>query len=325
MPITQFWQQRIMLTFCVHQGEEKTEQATPRRKERAYKEGQIAVSHELSRALVSALLLFVWMYYLPTLDIKLCMTDPTTFFRPLIVFGVVVLLINGCVTGIQTKFHHKPLKLNFNLIKPPFSNFSQAINSAFLSIAKIACIGLLFYYLVLHRTTTIVKYAQLDTISLYHVVNYIMSPFLYALVLCHFALGIADYIWKYMQNKQQLRMSKYEVKREMIEQEGNPAIKFKRKQFHEKLAHNMSLSDATIVITNPTHLAVALYWDGTDNPPALIAKTDHDIKGFASQASCAPCVRVPAVSRGLYRELEPGDYVSEKYYDDLAEVMTQNL
>lgn len=258
---------------------------------------------------------------LPFWDWRARLASPAMLAH-LLPVAAAILAISVCVTGIQTRFYPKPLKLNFQLFNPPFGTASQALNALALPVAKIACIACAFYYLVQARIIEVVKYAQLNTTSLYQVVDYILSPFLYAMVLCSVVIGIADYFWKYLQNKQKLRMSKYEVRREMIEQEGNPTIKFKRKQFHEKLARRPSLSEATLVVTNPTHFAVALYWDGTDMPPVVIDKAEGDVASFVAQVNGAPVVRVPTVARGLCQDVGSGEYITEKYYDSVAKILT---
>ncbi len=151
---------------------------------------------------------------------------------------------------------------------------------------------------------------------------------LMAAILAMLAIAIADYFyqrWEYFKN---LKMTKQEVKDEYKQQEGDPAIKGRlRKLRNEKARRRMmaQVPTATVVITNPTHYAVALRY--TDDMPApklvakgldLIAKRIRDV----ATENFVPIVENPPLARALYTTVELDDLISPDLYRAVAEVIS---
>jgi flagellar biosynthesis protein FlhB len=154
---------------------------------------------------------------------------------------------------------------------------------------------------------------------------------LWAAALVGLVLGAVDYFFVRRAWLARHRMSKDEVKREMRESEGDPEVKAARRRAHqEALAGSMiaAVKDATVLIVNPTHLATALrYQDGDDEAPLVIAHGEGDLAQRLIEAAHAygvPVVRDVPVAHAL-RELELGAEIPEALYEAVAEVLRELL
>jgi len=143
------------------------------------------------------------------------------------------------------------------------------------------------------------------------------------------ALGILDYGYQYWEFRKSLRMTKQEVKQEHKQQEGSPEVKQKRRQRARELARRRkALKDvpmADVVVTNPTHFAVAIKYEaGADSAPKVIAKgadlLAQRIKVIAKQSS-VPMVENRPLARTLYATVDVGKTVPPELYQAVAEVL----
>jgi flagellar biosynthesis protein FlhB len=140
-------------------------------------------------------------------------------------------------------------------------------------------------------------------------------------------VAAVDYGLQRYRHERDLRMTKEEVKREHKESEGDPQHKSARKRLHQELTeHDMvqQVSQADLVVVNPTHLAVALRYDDRRDPaPRVVAKGQRlvaaRIKEVARQAR-VPIFHDVGLARALH-ELEPGDEIPEALYDAVADLL----
>jgi flagellar biosynthetic protein FlhB len=123
-------------------------------------------------------------------------------------------------------------------------------------------------------------------------------------------------------------MSKEDIREEFKEVEGNPQIKSRIRQIQRQMARNRMMQDvkkADVVITNPTHLAVALGYDASVNvAPVVLAKgrdkTAQKIKEIAEEADI-PIVENKPLAQVLYKSVEVGEMIPEELYHAVAEVL----
>jgi len=142
------------------------------------------------------------------------------------------------------------------------------------------------------------------------------------------ALAIPDYLFQRRQYMESLKMSKEEVKEERKMQEGDPLVKGRlRERMRELLSRNMAANvpKADVVITNPTHYAIALEWDREKMAaPTVTAKGLDEIaqriKRIAAESG-VPLVENRPLARALYADVEIGDAIPEKYYQAIAAVL----
>jgi type III secretion protein U len=125
-----------------------------------------------------------------------------------------------------------------------------------------------------------------------------------------------------------LRMSRRDIRQELKENEGDPYIKSRRRQLHQEWAQqNMlqSVRQSSVVVTNPTHIAVALMYEpGETDLPVVTAKgEDHeaDLIRKAAEEAGVPIMRNVALARGLNEKIEIDDYISSEFFQAVAEVL----
>lgn len=141
-------------------------------------------------------------------------------------------------------------------------------------------------------------------------------------------VGVADYFWRRHKRHEDLKMSKQEVKDEARQSEGDPNVKGKIRQLRRAMYRRFMMQEvpkATVVVTNPTHYAVALrYRQGVDRAPTVVAKgADHmaaRIRQIAGEAG-VPIVENPPLARALHAQVEPGDEVPGELYTAVAELL----
>lgn len=142
------------------------------------------------------------------------------------------------------------------------------------------------------------------------------------------AIGVADYLWKRRKHGEDLKMSKQEVKDEARQSDGDPQTKGKIRQLRKAMYRRFMLREvtkATVVVTNPTHYAVALrYRQGEDRAPTVVAKGADlmaaRIRELATGAG-VPIIENPPLARALHAQVEPGDEIPGDLYAAVAELL----
>lgn len=148
-------------------------------------------------------------------------------------------------------------------------------------------------------------------------------------VLVLVAIAILDYFWQRYDYRKSLRMTKQEVKDEAKQQEGDPLVKGEQKKRMRQAARRRMLAQvpqATVVVTNPTHYAVALQYDAhrNINVPIVVAKGVDDvawrIRSLASEHG-VPMVQQPSLARELFRSVDLGEAIPAALYAAVAEIL----
>jgi flagellar biosynthetic protein FlhB len=156
-----------------------------------------------------------------------------------------------------------------------------------------------------------------------HIVKLLLSAGLAYLV-----LAAIDYFWQVWRYEQSLRMSRDEIRQEMKQTDGDPLVKQRIRSFGRSLARRQMMRqvpDADVVITNPTHLAVALVYDPLKAPaPIVVAmgqrKVAERIKAIA-KAHGVPCVENKPLARALVASAHVGSLIPSELYVAVAEVL----
>ena len=343
------------------QGGEKTEEPTAKKLKDAREEGQVARSTELTTGVSLLVLFLVLKIYLATLGNSFLEVLVRYFnyigdyskdeFNARLVLGIVsevllkiaiialpvflsamlcALFVN--VLQVQWKVTAKPLMPKGNKLNP-ISGFKKIFSKdkIFELIKAIVKIGVIIYiaYTTLSNQWKLIlsfyNHALMDALAL--VGNIIINLGLKISIL--FAIiGVIDLLYQKMKYKKDLRMTKQEIKDEFKQSEGDPQIKGKiRSKMQEASRRRMmqDLPQADVVITNPTHLAVAIKYDREkDSAPVVIAKgADYlamRIKDIARENDIVIVENKP-LARMLYHNVELGDEVPEQLYQMVAEVL----
>ena len=337
---------------------ERTEPASPRRREQARQRGQVARSPELTSALILLAGYFSLRWagpagyqvmrnltvstfsHLPVQDWTLADVQRLTLnlvlaggqmIWPVLLAGVVVALVAD-LAQVGFVFSTEPLALHFERLNPlaglqrMFSSWSLVELAK--SLAKVGLVGWVVYAAIRQQWDMFPTLVEVDlTVALSRIGSLAMTVFLRAaLVLLLVAAG--DYAFQRWDHAQSLKMTKEEVKQEFRETEGNPQIRGRIRERQRAMARRRMLADvpkADVVVTNPTHYAVALkYAAGQMAAPVVVAKgADYlaqKIKEIAVQAG-VPLVENKPLAQGLYRGVEVGEPVPSDFYQAVAEVL----
>lgn len=141
-------------------------------------------------------------------------------------------------------------------------------------------------------------------------------------------LAIVDAVWQRLDHRRRLRMTRQELKEELRESEGDPTVKQRLRQLRLERARRRMMAEvpkATVVVTNPTHYAVALRYDAaTMAAPKVVAKGVDSlalaIRDLARRHG-VPVVENPPLARALHGALEPGDTIRPEHYKAVAEII----
>jgi flagellar biosynthetic protein FlhB len=145
---------------------------------------------------------------------------------------------------------------------------------------------------------------------------------------CILAIAIIDYIFQKHQYEKSIRMSKQEIKEELKDTEGSPQLKARIRQIQREMTRKRMMTAvplADVVVTNPTHIAVALKYDrGVQNAPYVVAKGERLIAEKIREIALAhdvPIVEDKPLARALFKMCDIGDLVPETLYRAVAELL----
>jgi flagellar biosynthetic protein FlhB len=344
------------------QGADKTEKATAKKRRDARKEGQVRQSQEVnttfSLIVMLGLLLFIWrwfverltgiyMEHLGTQSIIQASTGLSTdelmnlFTRILLsMIGVLfpilgVALIAGVfihVAQIGFNFTTKPLQMKFSKINP-INGFKRLFSTRTLvelakSILKITLIGYIAYGDYMNLLNGFPYYVGQDPYTAF--MQFMSNAFTMGLRMCIVMvfIAIADFLYQWWKYEKDLRMTKQEVKDEYKMMEGDPQIKGKIRQKQRQMSAMRMMSrvpEADVVITNPTHYAVALKYDDKENPAPVVTAKGIDylalkIKAVALEND-VEVVENPPLAQSLYAMCEVDDVIPADLYQAVADVL----
>lgn len=337
---------------------EKTEKATPKKRREARNKGQVVKSTELSTALSLLAMFFVIMLEANSISSGLqnIMTnvftnglnssfsegDIQSFLTNLVIQVAKLLapvLLTGLVVGVASNilqvgflFTSESLQFKFDRINP-LSGFKRiysirAIIELLKSILKISIVGVAtFSVLWMHRSELKGMVSLTLTESLSFIGRIVLQMGLTASVLLIVLAGF-DYAYQRFEYEKNLRMSKQDIKDEYKNSEGDPLIKSKIRERQRQMAMRRMMQEvpkADVIITNPTHYAVALRYDEkTMDAPKVVAKGADfvalRIREIAKEHKVVIVDRKP-LARALYAQLDIGDSVPESFFKAVAEIL----
>ena len=343
------------------EGGDKTEKATPKKLDDARKEGRVARSSDLINGFMLLLMFFVLKlfggimanlfldsfvkYYNKASDISMevfdvkqavnlsneIVIDIVIASLPVLIGSFVVALV-GNIVQVGWKVTGKPLKPKLDRLNPIGGlkrMFSQEkVVELIKSILKVLAIALVAYNEVKDRWKFILNLYDFEFMQAILNIFDIVLDVGIKISLIFVVIGLADFGYQKWKHLHDLRMSKQEVKDEMKQSEGDPQIKGQIRQKMREGARRRMMQDlpkADVVITNPTHFAVAVKYDKeTAEAPYVLAKgADYvaaNIKEIAKQNNIEIVENKP-LARMLYYNVEIGDQIPPELYQMVAEVL----
>jgi len=336
---------------------DKTEAPTPQRLERARSEGQVVRSIELNAAaimLVTALLLSSpvrelglamagltreMLVDLPKADLttatlqKMGFTYASRLIAPFGVILVALLLTGVVVTLAQTKFLWSSKKIGFDFKRlNPLSGFQRIFSAKGLiellrALIKLSVIGWVAYGFIRSNINAMIMLSQQDIQTATQVFVGMATSLALRVGEVYFVIAVADYAyhrWDLMRN---LRMSKDEIKEEVKRSEGDPYLKARIRSQMRKMARGRMMANvpkATVIVTNPTHLALAIEYKDGMRAPRLLAKGAHHtaqrIVGIAREHQIPVVQNIP-LARAIFKRIEIDEEIPPDLYLAMAEIL----
>ena len=338
--------------------EGKTERGTEKKRKDVRKEGKVVVSNEVVTVVVLSCAMVAFLATLPLLRHQL--TGLMQYWAQLnlkdewnveLIQGLFRQGLVLCVIGIfpvglaamlgsilssfaQTKLFFEPevLKLNFKALNPAtgakqlFSK--ESIVKLLLSMLKVGVIALVVWSVL---RTHVAELTFLHRLSIVEGLQWFMGLFVqivWRVVALFMVVAVLDWIKEKRKYEKSIMMTKQEVRDEHKNQESSPQMKqhMRRKMRELTTARMMaSVPDATMVITNPTHLAIAIKYDSSaGNAPIVVAKgkrlSAKRIRALAEENNIPVIERKP-LARAMYSKVEIGKAVPAAYYQAIAELL----
>jgi len=338
---------------------DKTEDPTGKRLDDARKQGQVANSREVNNLfMVLALTLSVAMFStdigsrirdimvpfveapdkIPT-DLGHLQSLGWRFLVAILMAGIVPLILALAAAfgagylqfGLLWSAEH--LMPSFDKISP-LAGFKRMFSLRSLTeflkgLAKIAIVGAVATSLLMPAMRDVHRLIGLDPIQMLGVIKSTITHLLFGVLSVIMGITIFDVFYQRFQHTRSLRMSRQEMKEEYKDTEGDPLVKGKLRQLRMERARRRMMAEvpkSDVVITNPTHYAIALKYDqATMGAPRLLAKgTDkvaQRIRELAKENDI-PVVENPPLARGLYAAVELDQEISPEFYKAVAEVIS---
>lgn len=337
---------------------EKTEKATPHKLQKAKEKGQVSKSVELTTCLSLLVMLgmiaALWprtaqeiqdlmrhvlvhaAHYSLNLDnvhylLVLILSKLIHLWLPLALAGGLAIIL-GTIAQTGLIWSSTPLTPDFKRLNPA-AGFKKVFSlklcfDAFKNLFKLS-LAVISLFFILKKDLPEIMHLGLTSPTQYpnHLMHFLLKAiFQLLLVLCFIAIIDKGYtLWKY---KKDNRMSKQEVKDEHKQREGDPKIKSKIKQLQQQLRQKTaSLSQvktADVVITNPTHIAIALRYDKQVMPaPKVVCKAQgemvHQVKEIARKHNI-PIIENKAFARALHHSIELNHWISYDLFPVAADI-----
>ncbi len=337
---------------------EKTERATPRRRDESRKRGQVARSREINTGLgllaTFALLSFLggWLLTGMTQIMRSSLgssgdTGPITrasgwqimveagwdSLRLIAPFAITGMLVGVVASAIQVKPGITPsvLKPRFSVLNP-ISGAKRLVGPRSLvsivkDLIKVSATGVIAYVVLWGSIPDLMSLMGSGPGRTLSVVSELTMRIGFSIVAVYAFIAVADLLYERWQHERDLRMTRDEVRREAKEQDVNPEIKGQLKRRQREMAVRRMMSavpDADVVITNPTHFAVALRYAKALPAPRVVAKGADNVAFriiSAARENGVAVVQDPPLARSLFAGAEVGQFIPADAFGAVAEIL----
>jgi len=345
--------------FASAEDEGRTEAPSDLKLRKAREEGRVPKSQELTGGLVLLLpvltlvLLAPWLlqgfvqiirYYMERCttanitDGELMVEFLYSMVRMVLPIAATAIVAGVVANVIQNKgfiFTTKTIEPKISKILPKFGEYFKktlfSFEGAFnvvKSIVKVAVIFIAAYLLIRSDVPHLLTLMNTNFWDGIVFISEMTAKLLIITSVIFIIIAIPDYIVQRKQFMESMKMTKQEVKQEYKETEGDPLVKSKLRQYmHEMLRRNIpaAVAKSDVVITNPTHYAVAIQYDSATMAGPMVTAKGVDslarrIREIAAENK-VPLVENRPLARALYAEVEIGEMVPENYYQALAVIL----
>lgn len=337
----------------------KTEEASERKLERAREEGNVPLSQEVkSWFMLFAALMMLWglapfvmerttaVVYkfierpqeLPVdpLGLRDLLRDTALDMFVVLMLPLGLFLVLAAASAlVQIGFLYAPKRMELKWERVNlFANAKEFITKAKIvdlikGVFKITAVGYAGWLVVKPRILNILNSSAFDVASILELIYKLLLLILLTMVMIVFVIAFADYFYQKFSYLKRQRMTKQEVKDEYKQMEGDPQVKMRLRSIRmERLRKRMmaNVPNASVVVTNPTHFAVALRYEPEEGmeAPVVVAKGQDfialKIREIATQND-VPIVENPPLARALYASVEIDSPIPTEHYAAVADVI----
>lgn len=354
----------VLTLFASPEDEGRTELPTERKKRRAREEeGRVVNSVEINQTLVLAITIglisilagylthTIGQFFMEIIN-KISDADNTMNINALpdiflnIIFLITktagIILFAALIVGVgvnlaQTRFLFttKKLKPNFKRIAPTWSNFKERVfisSQNVMNLAKILfkmlVIAFLTFTTINGKRSELFNMINMELSQAMNVFFFIVLEMLAKVIIFLMIVSVFDYFFQRRQHIKSLKMTKYEMKEEFKEMEGDPLVKSQLQEMARRIVNRTMLKavpEADVIITNPTHFAVALKYNNGDYAPMVTAKGADNIalkiKEIAKENEIEIVENKP-LARELFYNVDIGKYIPEKLFHVVSTILT---
>lgn len=354
----------VLTLFASPEDEGRTELPTERKKRRAREEeGRVVNSVEINQTLVLAITIglisilagylthTIGQFFMEIIN-KISDADNTMNINALpdiflnIIFLITktagIILFAALIVGVgvnlaQTRFLFttKKLKPNFKRIAPTWSNFKERVfisSQNVMNLAKILfkmiVIAFLTFTTINGKRSELFNMINMELSQAMNVFFFIVLEMLAKVIIFLMIVSVFDYFFQRRQHIKSLKMTKHEMKEEFKEMEGDPLVKSQLQEMARKIVNRTMLKavpEADVIITNPTHFAVALKYNNGDYAPIVTAKGADNIalkiKEIAKENEIEIVENKP-LARELFYNVDIGKYIPEKLFHVVSTILT---
>lgn len=338
---------------------EKTEKATPKKLKDARKKGQIAKAQDMPAAMtfivsIMGTLASIGFFFQNIAGFLLQMfqaaRDPGADFAntapgyfavaiQVILNSSLPIMVMVCFTGILVSFlvngpvfSFEAMKFDFKKLNP-IEGIKQKFKLKVLvelikSIAKITGAALIIYFIVWNSLSQIISTVLLPIIASASIVNDFLFTAALRVGIFFILVALFDLAFQKKNFAKEMKMEKFEVKQEYKDTEGDPMIKGRRRELFREMAYQegpRAARRAKAIITNPTHIAIALKYNPEEEPAPMILTMGT---GFIAEQiikigveNKIPIMRNVDLARELYSKGKISDYIPEDTYEAVAEIL----
>lgn len=341
---------------------EKTEKPTSKKIKDARKKGQVAKSNEITSGMQLVILLTYFSFEGPELwnALKLMINTNINFINNdshlaigqwLNTFSSIVIRFTGglagviILTSVFTIMAQVGPLLATEALTPSFKKLNILSNSKQMfsmqnlfefvkSIFKTVTLALIFYLLLAQNTNSIQFLPLNPVINGVILCIHLLYWMILTLIGFYIIFGIADFAFQRYNNTKKLMMSIDGIKKEYKNSEGNPELKSKRKAIHREIQSgslSKNVAKSTVVIKNPTHVAVCLYYKINETPLPKVIEVGFNSRALNiirfAEKSGVPIVESIDLARALAKKTSVGHYIHPSLFEPVANIlrMVMNL
>ena len=348
---------RLMLFAAKDEGGEKTEKASQKKIEDSRKKGQVPKSNDVNNfvtllgafsfllffgpSLISKVRQWLSHYIVSSGDIERVLTphqlflEGVNYFLEFIVMLFLPMMIVGVVSNIaQTGFLFvvEPLKPQFSKLNP-IQGFKEMFSQRkwfdlLKNILKLGLVVFISWQFVVDKQADLLNLSYMKLTDALFVLGTFVRDLMIRILMLIGVLSVADYAFQRYKFMDDLKMSKQEQKEEYKQLEGDPVIKGLRRQKQREIAMNQMMKmvpEATVIVTNPTHYAVALrYRMDQDNAPVVLAK-GVDAKALKireiAKEHDIPIIENRPLARSLYATVDINHEIPFEMYEAVRDLL----